>query len=94
MNIPPFKLEEFWKKYEFTAPYLLCCSDAETWTLEELLALADPDSKKLWRSLALGYTESPGHPLLRQEVVRLYSSLSSDLCWGKGRDLLYDESCD
>ena len=51
MNITPFKLEEFWKKYEFTAPYILCGSDAETWSLQELLSIADPDSKKLWDSL-------------------------------------------
>lgn len=78
MKIPDFKLEEFWKKYEFTSPYLLCCSDAETWTLQELLELADPDSKKLWQSLALGYTESPGHPILRDEIAKLYSSIKSD----------------
>lgn len=78
MKIPPFKLEEFWKKYEFTSPYLLCCSDAETWTLSELLAIADEDSKKLWHSLALGYTESPGHPILRQEISHLYDSVAAD----------------
>lgn len=78
MKIPNFKLEEFWKKYEFSSPYLLCCSDAETWTLSELLAIADEDSKKLWNSLALGYTESPGHPILRQEIARLYNSINAD----------------
>jgi aspartate/methionine/tyrosine aminotransferase len=78
MNIPPFKLEEFWKKYEFTAPYLLCSSDAETWSLEQLLAFADDDSLKLWESLTLGYTQSPGHPLLRKEISHLYTSLNSD----------------
>lgn len=77
MNIAPFKLEEFWKKYEFTTPYLLCCSDAETWGLQELLSLADSDSLALWQSLGLGYTEAPGHPLLRQEITNLYSSLTS-----------------
>lgn len=78
MKIPDFKLEEFWKKYEFTSPYLLCCSDAETWNLSELLAIADEDSKKLWHSLALGYTESPGHPILRQEIARLYDSMKAE----------------
>ncbi len=78
MKIPPFKLEEFWKKYEFNAPYLLCCSDAESWKLNEILELADPESKKLWESLSLGYTESPGLPLLRKEISRLYSSVESD----------------
>lgn len=78
MNIPDFKLEEFWKKYEFTAPYLLCCSDAETWTLQELLAMADDDSKKRWDSLALGYTESNGHPILLEEIAHLYDSVKAD----------------
>jgi aspartate/methionine/tyrosine aminotransferase len=78
MKIPDFKLEEFWKKYEFTSPYLLCCSDAETWTLQELLAIADEDSKQRWHSLALGYTESPGHPMLRQEIACLYDSVKAE----------------
>lgn len=78
MKIPEFKLEEFWKKYEFTSPYLLCCSDAESWSLQELLALADHTSKAMWDSLTLNYTEPPGHPLLRDEIARLYSSLKAD----------------
>lgn len=78
MKIPDFKLEEFWKKYEFTSPHLFCCSDAETWTLQELLALADSDSKKLWQSLALGYTESPGHPMLRSEIAQLYDAVKAN----------------
>lgn len=77
-QIRPFKLEEFWKKYEFTAPYLLCCSDAETWSLEQLLGFADAEALKLWESLSLGYTESPGHPLLRKEISRLYTSINAD----------------
>lgn len=78
MKIPPFKLEEFWKKYEFTAPYLLCCSDAESWKLSEILELADPESRMLWESLHLGYTESPGLPLLRKEIAKLYSHIDSE----------------
>lgn len=78
MKLPKFKLEEFWKKYEFIAPYLFCCSDTETWTLEELLNMADSDSKKLWQSLSFNYTQSPGHPVLREEVAKLYSSLGSE----------------
>lgn len=78
MKIPPFKLEEFWKKYEFTTPYLLCCSDSETLSLKELLDLADNDSLKLWQTLDLGYTEPPGHPRLRQEIAALYTSITPD----------------
>lgn len=79
MKLPAFKLEEFWKKYEFSSPYLLCCSDAECWKLDEILQLADPEAKQLWESLSLGYTESPGLPILRKEISRLYSSIKDDL---------------
>lgn len=76
--LPPFKLEEFWKKYEFTAPYLLCCSDAESFSMNEILELADPESKELWNALTLGYTESTGLPLLRKEIAKLYQSIDSE----------------
>ncbi len=75
MQLPPFKLEEFWKKYEFTAPHLFCSSDAESWKLQEILALADSEALALWENLSLGYTESPGYPLLRQEIAQLYSQI-------------------
>ncbi|OFX89985.1 MAG: aminotransferase [Bacteroidetes bacterium GWF2_33_16] len=75
MKIKPFKLEQYFARYEFTAPYLLSCSDCEALSLEELLALADPDSLNLWNSLKLGYTESQGHPVLREEISRLYNTI-------------------
>ena len=78
MKLPPFKLEEFWRKYEFTSPYLLCCSDAESWQLSDILELADPASKKLWESLSLGYTEPPGSSLLRKEIAKLYSHIDEN----------------
>jgi len=77
-DIPIFKLEEFWKKYEFSAPYLLCPSDAETWLLKDIIAMADSESKSLWDNLSLSYTESPGLPILRKEIARLYNSLEDD----------------
>ena len=77
-NIPIFKLEEFWKKYEFSAPYLLCPSDSESWHLKDLVAMADPESKNLWDNLSLSYTESPGLPLLRREIAKLYDSLQAE----------------
>ena len=76
--IPHFKLEEFWKKYEFNTPYLFCCSDCETWKMSEILSLADTETKHLWDNLTLGYTESPGLPLLRTEISKLYNSIPQD----------------
>ena len=78
MKIKDFKLEEFWKKYEFSAPYLFCTSDVETWSLKELLTLADAESLNLWENLRLGYTESPGLPLLREEIAKLYSTINKN----------------
>ena len=78
MKIPPFKLEEFWKKYEFNTPYLLCASDTESWSLNEILKLADGELLKIWEDLSLGYTEVPGHPMLREEISKLYSSIQKE----------------
>ncbi len=78
MPIGPFKLERYFAQHEFTAKYLLSPSDCESLALRELLQLADPESLALWNELKLGYTESPGHPLLRAEVSRLYRSITPD----------------
>jgi len=37
--------------------------------------LTDGGTKKLWNELALGYTESQGSPLLRQEVSKMYEKI-------------------
>ncbi len=78
MKLPLFQLEEFWRKYEFSVPHLLCCSDPESWKLQELLELADPESKKMWENLSFGYTETPGLPLLREEIRKLYVKITKD----------------
>jgi aspartate/methionine/tyrosine aminotransferase len=46
--------------------------------MEELLALADDESRALWDGLTLGYTESTGHPSLRREIAALYDDLDPD----------------
>jgi len=78
MKIKPFKLERYFAEYEFTAPYLLSCSDCEPLGQSELLDMADEESKKLWNNLILSYTHSQGLPLLRQEIAKLYSKISTD----------------
>ena len=78
MKIKPFKLERYFAKYEFSAPYLLCTSDCEPLTLKELLEFAEETSLMLWNNLWLGYTESQGHPILREEISKLYKNISSE----------------
>lgn len=78
MKVSPFKLERYFDKYEFSAPYLLSSSDCEPLQLNELLALADEKSLKEWNTLKLGYTESKGDPEFRNEISKLYTSISPD----------------
>ena len=75
MKIEKFKLERFFAEYEFAAQYLLCCSDCEGLTQKGLLNLADAKSLNMWENLTLGYTESQGHPVLRQEISMLYEDI-------------------
>ena len=72
MKIKPFALERYFAKHEFSSPYLLSCSDAEPLALKELLDMADKETHALWENLSLGYTDSQGHPLLLQEIAKLY----------------------
>ncbi len=78
MRIEDFELERFFARYEFAVRHLLCASDVEGWPMTELLALADGETSELWRELRLGYTEAPGHPLLRREIAGLYDSITAD----------------
>ncbi len=76
--MPPFKLERYFDRYEFSADYLLSASDCESLHLDELLGLADGESRQLWDALSLGYTESSGHPLLRAEIAASYERISPE----------------
>lgn len=78
MEISPFKLERYFAQHEFKARYLLSASDCESLALADLLALADPEALRLWENLGLGYTESQGHPLLREEIARQYRRIAAE----------------
>lgn len=77
MKLNPFHLERFFAKHEFSAPYLLCASDCESMELGELLAMT-PGAGEQLSSLWLGYTESPGHPELRQAIAALYEQTTAN----------------
>jgi len=74
MRLEDFKLEDFFAKYEFNVKYLLCSSDCESFTVDELLKLEDSAEKNLKKHW-LGYTESLGHPELRKEISKLYQKV-------------------
>ncbi len=77
MQLPPFALERFFARHEFEAKYLLCASDCESMSVDELLAM-EPGASAALGNLRLGYTESRGSPSLRTEIARLYMSIGRD----------------
>ena len=76
MNIEPFAIEHYFALYEFNTPYLLCSSDCETMSINELLALSGADLGVLGE-LRLGYTESQGDPRLRTAVADTYKTVDA-----------------
>lgn len=77
MQIADFELERYFARWEFAVEHLLCASDVEGWAMADLLAAADPEVRALWDGLRLGYTESLGHPLLRDEIAGLYQTVDA-----------------
>ncbi len=77
MQIPPFKLERYFTRYEFNVDYVLCSSDCESLAIQDLLAL-EPDAAQRFHQHWLGYTESMGSPSLRREICSLYRDIQPD----------------
>lgn len=77
MNLKPFRLEEYYAKYEFSAQYMLSSSDAQSRKLSELLEW-EPDARAKLDDLWLGYTEAPGAPYLRKTISTLYQNADAD----------------
>ena len=78
MKVSPFKLERYFDKYEFSAPHLLSSSDCEPLQLNELMGMADDQTRHEWETLKLGYTESKGDHVFRKEISKLYTSISPE----------------
>jgi aspartate/methionine/tyrosine aminotransferase len=74
----PFALERYFARYEFSAKYTLSASDCEALTLQELLALSDEETRRLWQDLKLSYTETLGHPRLLEEIAQLYRDITAE----------------
>ncbi len=92
MQINPFKLEEYLSKHEFSVQYPLCCSDAESFHMNEILELASNEEKKLWNDLRLGYTEPKGLPILCEQITKsIYPTLTRDniLCFAGAEDGIF-----
>jgi aspartate/methionine/tyrosine aminotransferase len=77
VKIAPFRIEQYYAVHEFTAPYMLSSSDAESVAIADLLAL-EPDASERLLAQRLGYTESVGAPELRAAIAPIYETVSPD----------------
>ncbi|MFJ7244914.1 aminotransferase class I/II-fold pyridoxal phosphate-dependent enzyme [Kitasatospora sp. NPDC098652] len=87
-QLPDFRLETYFTRWEFTARHHLTASDAQTMTMAELLALAGPEDREAWDTLALGYTETFGDPGLRRAIAGMYEQVDADdvICFGGAQE--------
>ena len=82
-DLPEFRLETHFSKWEFKARYHMTASDAESMTMKELLSMATSGQRDAFENMSLGYTETFGNPNLRQTIADTYQQQSSDniLCF-------------
>ncbi len=86
------KLERFFGQWEFAVEYVACASDVDGYSMRELLDLADNESLALWEGLELGYTETAGHPLLREAIADQYTKTDAEgvtVCGGGAAEALF-----
>ncbi len=82
-QLPDFRLETHFAKWEFSARHHLTASDAEAMSLADLLNMASDEDREAFQTMWLGYTETWGAPMLRAEIARTYQRQEADdiLCF-------------
>jgi aspartate/methionine/tyrosine aminotransferase len=78
LDMPDFALEVYFSKHEFTAKYHLTASDAQTVTINELLALGTEEDRKAFGELGLGYTTTWGSDELRTAIASTYAHIDPE----------------
>lgn len=73
-----FDLEVYLGRHEFSARHYLCGSDAETMTVGELLALAEPEEREAFERLPLSYTPTWGTAELLAAIAATYERLDAE----------------
>ena len=74
-QLPDFRLEVFFSRWEFAARHVLTASDAQSMTLGELLALGTDEDRAAFERITLGYVPTWGGDGLRQAIAGTYVSL-------------------
>jgi aspartate/methionine/tyrosine aminotransferase len=91
LSMRDFALERYFSKWEFTAKYHMTASDIESMSLSELLSMATPEDRKAFADQWLGYTETYGHPELREEIAKTYETATPShiLCFAGAEEGVY-----
>jgi aspartate/methionine/tyrosine aminotransferase len=77
VKLPPFRIEKYYERHEFTTRYMLSSSDCESRAIGELLSL-EADARDRLLELRCGYTDSQGAPELREAIAAIYDSIRSE----------------
>lgn len=86
-----FVLERFLSKWEFTAKYHMTASDIESMSISDLLSMALPQDRDAFEQQRLSYTETYGHPELRDEIAHTYDTATASdiLCFAGAEEGMY-----
>jgi aspartate/methionine/tyrosine aminotransferase len=89
--LPDFRLESWFSRWEFAARYHLTASDAQSMSLAQLLALAEPADREAFEALHLGYTQTYGAPALREAIASTYQQRDAAdvLCFAGAEEGIY-----
>ncbi len=77
LDLPEFRIEAYFERWEFKARYHLTASDPESMTVSELLALGTDADREALDGLWLGYTPTWGTDALREAIAATYSTVSA-----------------
>ncbi len=91
MRINKFKLEDFFSHHEFVTPKILCASDAESFSVAELLD-DNPRALDGFLNLKLSYTQPWGSPSLRKAVASVFYPGSTEenvLCFSGAEEGIF-----
>jgi aspartate/methionine/tyrosine aminotransferase len=78
LDLPEFRIEAYFERWEFTARHHLTASDPESMTVSELLAWGSDADREVLDELWLGYTPTWGTEPLREAIASTYANVSAE----------------
>jgi aspartate/methionine/tyrosine aminotransferase len=91
IDLPVFRLEAFFSKWDPLLKYNIAQSDAETMTVAEILALGTDEDRAAFQDLRLGYPLGWGADGLREAVASTYERVDWEhvLCFSGAEEAIF-----